>query len=407
MGATHRVTRFFLQPLLVFGLSVALIAPASPTFAQVRSSDRVDGHPVKESGIPKAALPDVSMKAGALLTDDGRVLWARNPSDRRSIASITKVMTAVVALEHGDPDEIVTITDASVRVGESSAFLRPGEQLKMRDVLGATLVKSGNDASIALAQHIGGSEDAFVELMNTKAAELGLSRTSFANPHGLDQIGNHSTATDVGVLARYAMTNPVFRDFVKRKSVVIGTGSRAERVESTNILIGNFRGANGVKTGFTSKAGYCVVVSAKRGDIELYAIVLGTGNEYVRFREAADLLDFGFAHYRPQRVASAGTVVGEAPVSDYLDRVVPAAVSTDTTVSVFDLAGTITRSIRMSSVEAPIEVGQRIGVATFTQGDRVIASVPLVATESVPRPTLLQRAGIGIVRAWRWVTKTS
>ena len=268
----------------------------------------------------------------------------------------------------------------------------------------ALLIKSGNDAAVAIAEHVSGSEDEFVKLMNAKAAALGLDATRFKNSHGLDEKGHYSSARDLAVLARYAMTKPEFRDIVRRKSARIGSGARAEKVNNTNLLVGNYAGANGVKTGWTSKAGYSVIDSAARGRVELYAVVLGASGDILRFRDARELLDFGFAHFREQRLSSAGTVIDEAPVTDYLDVSVPAAVSEDTTVAVFDLAGPITRSVTVAAVKAPVAAGQRVGVATFTQGDEVISTVPLVAVESVPRPTMLQRIGIAIVRMWRRLT---
>ena len=392
------------RSLVALGLALAVASTPVSAHAQVLAADRVDGRSASELGIPKAAMPDVRMAAGALVTEDGRVLWSRSVSDRRAIASITKLMTAVVALENGEPDDPVTVTTASKSVGESTSFLRVGEQLPMSEVLEASLVKSGNDAAVALAIHVAGSEDAFVDLMNAKARELGLSRTRFANPHGLDETGHYSTAADVAVLARYAMSKPDIRRVVAQKTATIGRGSRSEQVVNTNLLIGNYTGANGVKTGWTSKAGYCVVDSAKRGEIELYAIVLGTTSETQRFRDAVELLDFGFAHYRPQRVSTKDTIVAEAPVRDYLDRLVPVAMSADSTVAVFDVAGTITRKVTVSAVDAPVSKGQKIGVATFTQADRVIASVPLVAAEEVRKPSVPARVFIAAARAWRWLT---
>lgn len=396
--------RALARSLAAITVSLLLALAPVPAQAQVLAADRVDGRSASELGIPKAAMPDVRMAAGVLVTEDGRVLWSRAASDRRAIASITKLMTAIIAIENGEPDDPVTVTAASKAVGESTSFLRVGEQLPLSEVLEASLVKSGNDAAVALAIHIAGSQDAFVDMMNEKARELGLSRTRFANPHGLDAPGHYSTAADVAVLARYAMSKPEIRRIVAQKTATIGKGSRSEQVMNTNLLIGNYTGANGVKTGWTSKAGYSVVDSAKRGEIELYAIVLGTTNETQRFRDAVELLDFGFAHYRPQRVSTKDTIVAEAPVRDYLDRVVPVAMSADSTVAVFDVAGTITRNVTVSAVDAPVAKGQKVGVATFTQADRVIASVPLVAAEEVKKPSLPARVFIAVARAWRWLT---
>jgi len=206
------------------------------------------------------------------------------------------------------------------------------------------------------------------------------------------------------VLARYAMTKPEIRHIVGEKSTQIGSGARAETMHSTNLLLGNYQGANGVKTGWTDAAGYCVVESARRDGTELYAVILGSTGELQRFWDARELLDFGFAHYRPQKLSSAGTVVGEAPVADYLDVSVGAAVSTDTTITVFDLAGPITRTVSVAEVSAPVTKGDRVGVVTFTQAGEVVSTIPLVADSDVKKPNVFLRVWIALVRAWRWVT---
>lgn len=398
--------QFTRAPLGSLTLAVAIVLlwtgmTPSPVGAKVISSDRVAGQLYRELKVPKAAMPDVSVRSGALFTQDGRELWSRRGADRVSMASLTKIMTAVVASEHTKPTDTVTIPVRSTQVGESTSFLRPGETLPMTEMYEALLVKSGNDAAYAIAEHVAGSEAEFVKLMNAKASELGLDKTKFANSHGLDAQGHYSTPRDLAVLARYAMTRPEIRSVAGKKTAKIGSGKRAETFFNTNLLIGNYDGANGLKTGWTGDAGYCVVVSAERDGIELYAVVMGSSSELQRFRDARALLDFGFAHYRPQRIASAGTVIGEALVEDYLDRYAPAAASQDTTIAVFDLSGPISRNVSMSTVRAPIEVGERIGVATYVQNGQIIETVPLVATTNVPKPTLLQRVGIALLRTWR------
>jgi D-alanyl-D-alanine carboxypeptidase len=350
-----------------------------------------------------SSMPDVSMEAGALVDGEGRQLWSRSPTTRRPMASITKIMTAVVALERSSLDTLVTVPKASGAVGESTAFLRPGERLPMRDLLVALLVKSGNDAAVAIAQNVGGTEPQFVQMMNDKAVALGLSDTHFQNPHGLDAPGHYTTASDLAVLSRYAMSNPTFRSIVSMKTATIGTGKRTEKLTSTDLLIGNYQGAMGVKTGFTNGAGYSVVSAAERQGVTLYAVVLGTKSELQRFREAKSLLDWGFAHYRPMALSTGGTVVGLAPVSDYLDVSVPAAISRDATLPVLDLAGPVVRAVSVASVGAPVAKGQTVGMATFKQGGKTILTVPVVATVAVGKPNPFQVVWAATVRAWRRV----
>lgn len=385
-------------------LACILVAPAVvPTsgYAAQLPTDRVGSVAASKRGVRTPALPDMTAKSGILVTADGRELWARQPGERRPMASITKIMTAVVALEHSKPDDIVAVPKASAQVGESTSFLRVGEQLPMHEMIVSLLVKSGNDAAVAIADHVAGSEPAFVEMMNRKAQDLGLQNTRFANSHGLDQAGHYTTASDLAVLARYAMTKPEFRDIVSMKTAVVRDGSRVETMMNTNLLIGNYTGANGIKTGYTTGAGHSVIVSAQRDGIELYAVVLGTDSEMQRFKDARELLDWGFAHYRHQTLATNGTVVAEAPVTDYLDVVVPAKFSQDASASVLDFDGPITRTVTVTEVHAPVMQGQRIGVATFTQRGNVIESVPLVAVQKVRKPTIFERAWIGAVRVWR------
>jgi len=319
------------------------------------------------------------------------------------MASITKIMTAVVALESSSLTETVDVTPAALRVGESTSFLRQGDRLSMHDMLEALLVKSGNDAAQAIAIHVAGSTDAFVDKMNMKASALGLSDTHFKNAHGLDAPGHETSARDLAVLSRYAMSKPAFKSIVGMKQVTIGKGSRKETLPNTNVLINNYQGVTGIKTGYTSDAGYCVVGSAERNDVSLYAVVLGTNTESARFRDARELLDWGFAHYRPQSLATSGSVLAEAPVSDYLDVTVPAIVSADTTVPVLDFNGPITRTVTVAPVKAPVAAGETIGVATFSQAGRQIASIPLVAKYDVRKPNPLQWIWIEMVRVWRAV----
>jgi serine-type D-Ala-D-Ala carboxypeptidase (penicillin-binding protein 5/6) len=394
-----RFSRRWVSAALLGVLALGLLAPAAAGAAP-RSSDMVDGTSAAKRHLDLDALPDVSMAEGALFDGEGRMLWARSPGVRRPMASITKIMTAVVVLEQSNADEVVTVPRAAIVVGQSSANLVAGEKLTIRELLEALLVKSGNDASVALAIHVGGSEEAFVAMMNKKARDLGLTDTHFANPHGLDARGHYTTANDLGVLARYAMSKPAFRDIVRRQNITIGKGKHRETLSTTDQLLKTYQGAMGIKTGNTDGAGYSVVSAARRGGVTLYAIVLGTKTDRERFAQAKALLDWGFAHYRPMALGTKGTVVAEAPVSSYLDVTVPVAFSVDTTVAVLDLNGGVKRSITVAPVPAPVEQGQHVGVATYRQGGNVIATIPLDATTRVGRPNPLEAAWIALVRLW-------
>lgn len=392
--------------LLAAVMLASVLVPGVASAVQL-PGDRADGKSASALGLQLEAFPDVKMKSGMLVAEDGRVLWTRSPDERRSVASLTKIMTAIVVLEQEGLDSKVTIPPDVAGVSFASLFMRPGVQVDIGHLLNALLVRSGNDAATALAVHVAGSQEAFVAMMNDKAAELGLKNTMFTTPHGLDMgeqgLRQYSSANDMAVLARYAMTKPEFRRIVAQPEVTVFNGQGEHLLENTNLLLKSYDGITGVKTGWTNKAGYCVIDSAERDGYTLYAVVLGSPSEQQRFQDARELLDWGFAHYRSQVLVSEGTVVGRSSVVDYLDVTVPAAVAEDRVVPVFDIAGQIKRDVTISSVKAPIRAGDRVGIVTFTQGDDVIATVPLLAAADVRAPNPFERFGIAVVRVWRKV----
>lgn len=396
-GARNRLLAAFLALALAFA---PLGAPASAP-AKVLADDSVGGQPYDALNLPERSMPDVTMASGLLVASDGQVLWSRNPGARRQIASITKVMTAIIAIQSADPDKKITVPPFTLGVGDSSAGLKPGEIMTRHELLQALLIPSGNDAAIALAISGSGSLESFVSQMNAKAAKLGMTNTHFVDPDGVQDNGPYSTAQDIATMVRYAMTLPEFREVVGQREVKIVTNVSTHVYKTTNDLLLMYNGANGVKTGFTDGAGYSVAAGATRGGIQLYAIVLGTNNLATRFTEAATLMEFGFIHYRPQALALKGTILGRATVTNYLDRQVPVAISEETSVNVNDLEGAVTRKIVIWEAAAPIKKGQQLGSAQFIQNNRLIASIPLVATQQVDRPFILARIWYAIVKAWR------
>jgi len=360
---------------------------------------------VAEDPTLRDVAPEVSMPSGILRTMDGRSLWSRDPDAERAMASTTKIMTALVVLEHAEMNDVVTVSRDAADVGEAEIGLRPGQQITVAMLLEGMLVRSGNDAAIALAEHVGGSVEGFVAMMNQKAADLGLVHSSFTNPHGLDEPGHYTSAEDLATLSTLAMSDSRFAEIVSQPSVMVDDGQGgAKRYQSSNKLLGAYDGANGVKTGWTDNAGYCLVASAERDGIGLVAVVLGTDSEDERFDEARALLDWGYEHYRPTQVATAETTTALVPVTDYLDRTVPAVVSEDVTVPVFDLDGEVSASADVvQEVEAPVSAGQRLGTLTVRQGERLLAQVPIVAAQDVAAPDTWERIGIWFTRIWRSV----
>lgn len=395
---TRRLATWLLASLL-------LLTVPGAAWGSVSDADVIDGTPVGASASRKAVAPDIAAPAAVLETMDGETLWSRDADEQRPMASTTKIMTAVVVLEQvRDLDETLTVPAGAPSVGESSAGIRAGERLTVRELLEAMLIHSANEAAETLAIRVGGSVDGFVALMNRKAARLGLMNTRYANPHGLDEAGHHTSAADLATLAEYAMRKPLFRRIVGTRATRIPAPWGTRLIETSNKLLGSFDGADGIKTGWTDGAGYCLVASAERDGVELVAVVLGTRHEDDRFTQAAKLLEWGFAHYRRVRVASAGTVAALVPVSDYLDERVGAVVSADATAPVFDVRGALSTSAVMASrVRAPVRKGQRLGTLVVRQEGRLVAQAPIVAERAVAAPGLWERMGIWLTRRWRAV----
>lgn len=261
-----------------------------------------------------AAAAPVKVPSGVIMTMDGsQTIWSRRVNARRPVASTIKMLNALVVMEHGSLDETVTVPRAAARIKDGGVGLYAGQQITVRKLLELMLVLSANDAAETLAIHVGGSEAAFVQMMNAKAAALGLTRTHAVDPHGLSK-RERSTASDLVILARNVMADPVLRDIVSRpRASVRRRNGRVVTYRATNKLLGSYAGMEGVKTGYTIPAGFCLVAVARRGDVELVAVVLGAKSNAGRFAEMRRLLDYGFAHYVAAPVSAPTTATPVAP----------------------------------------------------------------------------------------------
>lgn len=258
-------------------------------------------------------------RAAALIdVTSGRLLYSSRGDEQMLIASLTKIMTAIVAIENGDITSKVKVGKNAYAKEGSSLYLKLGEEMTLKDMLYGLMLRSGNDAATAIAEHVGGSEQGFVYLMNVKAQELNLKNTHFANPHGLDAEGHYSSANDLAVLTAYAMHNPVFKEIVATKEKTADNPYEKwdYKWSNKNKMLRLYEGADGVKTGYTKKALRCLVSSATRNGQQLVAVTLNDGNDW---NDHAALLDFGFNHYplktlveRGDTVKGYGLVTGKA-----------------------------------------------------------------------------------------------
>jgi D-alanyl-D-alanine carboxypeptidase (penicillin-binding protein 5/6) len=293
-------------------------------------------------------------------------------------------MTALLILEETSPTEIVTVSEeaAAPRVpGISGLGLQPGERILVQELLYALLLQSANDAADALAEHVDGTVPAFVERMNARAAELQMSRSAFASTNGLDEVG-FSTARDLVRLTRAAFALPAFsRITATRSHVVRSLDAEPRTVQNRNVLLWLYPGATGVKTGFTSAAGFCVVAAAERDDVRLVAVVLGDPGE--PFSGAAELLNYGFEAFDRRVVLEAGEGLGSVAVGG---RAVPVAAG-GALEGLVPVGAEIERSLILEErVAFPPARGEEIGSVRVTAGDRLVGEVPLLVRALPPPP---------------------
>ncbi len=340
--------------------------------------------------VGSAAPPPVQAEAYVVQNaSTGEVLASLDGRERRPIASITKLMTALVTLERAQLDDLVSVSRGAAAVGESSIDLRAGERLTVADLLRAALIQSANDAANALAAHVGhGSIPRFVELMNAKARALGLTDTHFANPDGLDSPGHVSSARDVTKLARVAMQKPFIRETVG----TVETSVAGRRLVNWNDLLSTFPRLIGVKTGHTGGAGWSEVAAARGPGVTIYATLLGGRSRAGRNEDLAELLRWGLTRYRTvwavdcERVyASARTAYGRPRVRLVAAKAALRVVRVDRTL--------LERIVAPVEVALPVRAGQPLGEVQVLDRGTVIARSPLVAANAIERPGRLQRVG--------------
>jgi serine-type D-Ala-D-Ala carboxypeptidase (penicillin-binding protein 5/6) len=353
-------------------------------------------------GSSALAAPRVGGRAYLVVSANGDVLLQRAADERVPIASITKLMTVLVAREHTKLDDVVTVERQAAETGESSANLEAGERLKVRELIEAALIQSANDAAVALAQHVGhGSVAAFVALMNAKARALGLTHTHFENPDGLDADGHYSSARDVTRLAQIVMHDPFVRSVV-RKRVARITG---RTLHTWNDLLGHFPGLIGVKTGHTGAAGWSEVAAARGNGVTIYATLLGEPNRSVRNSDLATLLAWGVAQYRVLPIVSTQRVYGAAQVP--WGKRPLGLVAAREVARVARIGRPLTeRVVTPMVVSLPIRKGDALGRVTVYDRGKVVARVPLVADRTIGSPGTLGRigwyAGRTLDHIWGW-----
>ena len=409
LPARHAHSARALMPRLLAVLSLAccvlLVTPALAG-AETRMTDIVCGVTAEERGLADADLPDIEAAQAIVMDPNGTVYFERDADTQTKIASITKVMTAIVALENADLSTTITVDHAAATVGESTAHLQEGDTLTLETALRALLIPSGNDAAMAIATTVGAIIDpastdpyaTFIQAMNDKAAELGMDAT-FTNPHGLDfgdWVGDmHASARDVVTMFSYAMKNDTFRE-------IDGSGD--------NIL--GQEGNVGGKTGTTYDAGTCFVGTFQRDEKEVFVVVLGCSDNDSRFSNTLTLANWYYEHlktvplFESSKLTPDGDpLIARASDTDWTDKTVDVTVAdANATASYFDLEGDISLKVDTVDFSGDVPRGDHAGTLAICQGETELASVELVAAEEVRAPSPLEWLLVQFDRLTRFFT---
>jgi D-alanyl-D-alanine carboxypeptidase (penicillin-binding protein 5/6) len=321
------------------------------------------------------------------------------------MASTTKIMTGILVVEHVNDYRAVVRAPANVtEPGEDSIWLQPGERLTVDQLMKALLIKSANDAALTLGDYVAGNARAFVAMMNAKALELGLAHTHYRNPHGLDQPGHYTSALDLARLARYAMREPRFRSYVHiyRTTIPWRKHPWPRLLISHNQLLHDYPWVDGVKTGMTDDAGYCIAASGRYGGRRFIVTLLHEPTPKRRVKDAVALFKYAARLYDKRRVVAAGAVLGHAQVP-YHDEGVDLVVQKPATALMRTAAQVISTVRAPTRIPLPVTQGQVLGAVVYKADGVVVARRWLVAERGFPKADWQTRAGYGVHQAWSWV----
>lgn len=344
---------------------------------------------------------------GSILMDKktGRILWEHNSQQPMAMASTTKIMTAIIALENGKIDEEVTVSKNAVLAPPVKMYLKKDEKISLENLLYALMLQSSNDAAVAIAEHIGEDVEGFCRLMNQKAKTLGCKDTIFETPNGLDKGNHHSTAEDMAIIARYALDNEKFLKIINTKSISFKTNFKTYDIINKNRLLNEYNGAEGIKTGFTGKAGHCFVGAAKRDDLELISVVLASGwgssGKNQKWIDTKNILDYGFKNYKYENVLNKNAIVGRTRVLKARKESIELCLAEDL---ILPLKESEKNNLKINysfpkEINAPIKKGQAVGKAEVFISDKEKYEIAIVSMDNAELHSFQNSIG-KIIFAW-------
>lgn len=333
------------------------------------------------SSVSAYAIADEAECACVINGATGDVVLSKNIGQRHAMASTTKIMTAILAIENSNPDDIITVSANAANQEGSAAYIEENMQIYMKDMLYGLMLNSGNDAAVAIAEHISGSVEMFAELMNEKCVQLDLRNTHFVNPNGLDDPNHFTTAADLAKLARYAMQNETFREIVATQTMQIKpiNSDITLYFSNHNKLLGSYEGATGIKTGYTQSTGRCLVSAAKRDGMEFIAVTLNDNDDW---NDHAELLDYAFSKHYPKKVIEKGSVIKQASIDGEKYEMIAA----EDFIVPFKEHGKANVEIVShiaSNLTSPINAGEKVGYLEIRCNDLEIGQVDIVSKEDI------------------------
>ncbi len=339
------------------------------------------------------AIPSISAKSAvAIEASTGRIIYEKDANVKMPMASTTKIMTAIVALEQNLLTDTVVVSNNAAWTGGSSVDLKKDDEIELSELMYGLMLNSGNDAAVAIAEHTSGTVEEFAKLMNEKAKEIGALNTNFVTPHGLDSPKHYSTAYDMAIIAKYALNNLTIRKLVSTSHYTMNfKNGKTKQLSNTNPLLSFYEGANGVKTGYTGLAGKCLVASAKRNDLEIIAVLLGDPSSKARINDSVKILDYCFNNYKlydlkelyPLNfsiVLKKGTKTNIKPIYES-SFILPLTESEKNNLGV--------RKIIKENIIAPIEINEPLGTIQFIIGNDVIGEINILAPYTIERLSVL------------------
>lgn len=410
----HRIVIILLLFFILFPIFVLADDEEEEEYNQNEVQDLI-----VESASSSVEEPKINARA-AIIYDrkTKQIIWGKNENEKRAMASTTKIMTALVVLENSNLSDVVTISKKAAGTGGSRLKISTGDKITINDLLYGLMLRSGNDAAVALAEYVGGSIEGFADLMNKKAKELGLSNTNFVTPHGLDNEDHYTTAYELAVITDYALNNETLAKIVNTKSTAISINGNSRNIYNTNELLGYMSGVDGVKTGFTNGAGRCLVTSCTRDNNQIITVVLGCDTKKQRTSDSSKLIEYAFKNYTRinleekiqnefenwKQINSKRIYINKAnkqeinlELGEIHKKIIPIKIGKERNIKIEINA--------IYNYEAPVEEGKKIGNIIVKNNEEIIDSIDIICSKTVEKKNIFSYLIelISVIPNYQWI----